>query len=489
MLARNFHEISDYIMDESRGYRLLPFQFISLDSKRYVLTNLIGEMVVIPRPQLNDFVTHKLVSDSSLYMEMKSKHFLIDDDSSVPLELLALKCRTKLTPQSNFTALHIFVVTLRCDYSCPYCQVSRQTEDRAAYDMSVETALASLDMVFKSPSPVIKIEFQGGESLLNFDLIKRIVLDAEERNKIEMRNLEFVIATNLSLLDDEILDFCLNHEIYLSTSLDGPASLHNKNRPRPGKNGHELTVEGIKKAQKVLGSNYISALMTTTESCLSSYREIINEYISLGFRSIFLRPLSPYGFAIKTHQMEKYDTEQWIEFYKNGLDYIIEVNKKGYAISEQYASIILQKMLTPFSPGYVDLQSPAGTGIAAVVYNYDGDVYASDESRMLAEMGDKYFCLGNVLANSYEEIFSSDTLLDILEETLLESVPSCSDCGFKPYCGTDPNYHYATQKDIIGNKSNSGFCAKNMAIFRHLITLLEDDVDARKILLSWAFRE
>ena len=80
-----------------------------------------------------------------------------------------------------------------------------------------------------------------------------------------------------------------------------------------------------------------------------------------------------------------------MEFYFEGLDYIIDLNLKGFGFTEYYAAMVLRKMLTPFQPGYVDLLSPAGAGVAAVVYNYDGDVYASDESRMLAEMGDKSF--------------------------------------------------------------------------------------------------
>jgi hypothetical protein len=31
-----------------------------------------------------------------------------------------------------------------------------------------------------------------------------------------------VIATNLALLDDEVLDFCAAEDVYLSTSVDGP---------------------------------------------------------------------------------------------------------------------------------------------------------------------------------------------------------------------------------------------------------------------------
>ena len=72
---------------------------------------------------------------------------------------------------------------------------------------------------------------------------------------------------------------------------------------------------------------------------------------------------------------------------------------------ETYAAIILKKMLTSEDAGYVDLTSPSGMGIGAVAYNYDGYVYASDESRMLVEMGDPTFRLGKVPDNSYEEIF------------------------------------------------------------------------------------
>ena len=43
---------------------------------------------------------------------------------------------------------------------------------------------------------------------------------------------------------------------------------------------------------------------------------------------------------------------------------------------EIYASIIAKKMLTNADPGYVDLTSPAGIGIGALVYSYDGDIYA-----------------------------------------------------------------------------------------------------------------
>jgi His-Xaa-Ser system radical SAM maturase HxsB len=298
-----------------------------------------------------------------------------------------------------------------------------------------------------------------------------------------------VIATNLAVLSDEILEFCKTYGVLLSTSLDGPADLHNANRPRPGRDSYERAVAGIRRAREVLGHDGVSALMTTTRASLGRVCDIVDEYVSQGFTNIFLRSLSPYGFAIKTKTYAAYDTTEWLKFYFEGLRYIIDLNKKGTPFVEAYAATILSKMLTPFETGYVDLMSPAGIGIAAVVYNYDGDVYASDESRMLAEMGDKTFRMGNVHQNSYEEIFGSDALLTPLEETFTSSVPMCSDCAFEPFCGADPVYHHATQGDFVGRKPLSSFCEKNMTIFRALIGMMEQDHDTKRLFMRWAARQ
>jgi radical SAM protein with 4Fe4S-binding SPASM domain len=145
-------------------------------------------------------------------------------------------------------------------------------------------------------------------------------------------------------------------------------------------------------------------------------------------------------------------------------------------------------MLTSQEPGYVDLMSPAGIGIAAAVYNYDGSVHPSDESRMLAEMGDNTFRLGHVLDNTYEEIFASESLLEPLEESFTGSVPMCNDCAFEPYCGAEPVYHHAIHKDFVGRKPESEFCKRNMTIFKLLIKLMESDSFCRTLFMEWANR-
>ena len=53
-----------------------------------------------------------------------------------------------------------------------------------------------------------------------------------------------------------------------------------------------------------------------------------------------------------------------------------------------------------------------------------GTYYASDESRMLAEMGDKSFRIGNVYRDRNEDIMLSDALLGPIEESFAVSVPN-----------------------------------------------------------------
>ncbi|HEX3474901.1 MAG TPA: His-Xaa-Ser system radical SAM maturase HxsB [Kofleriaceae bacterium] len=466
-------------------YRLLPFRFIRLDDRRYVMTNDVGEHVVVSREQLVALVKRELPVTTQLYRELTAKHLVFDDESRAALDLLAVKYRTRAAAIADLTGLHIFVVTLRCDHSCHYCQVSRQTEDKTAFDMTREHADKALALVFQSPNPAIKIEFQGGEPLLNFALIQHIVQEAERRNACHGRDLQFVIASNLTHLDDHVLAFARAHRVFFSTSLDGPEDLHNANRPLRGGNSHRAAVDGIQRIREALGHDAVAALMTTTPASLARIEDIIDEYVRLGFTSIFLRSLSPYGFAIRTRLVHSYDIADWIAFYQRGLRHILALNRRGVAMREELAAIILQKMFAPAGASYVDLQSPAGVAIGALVYNYDGKIYGSDEGRMLAEMGDDSFCLGSLDTGTFASVMTDDRLHDMLEASLPESAPMCSDCGFLPWCGADPAFHRATQRDAVGHKAFSAFCAKQMAVLRHLVTLLEDDPEARRVLMSW----
>lgn len=467
-----------------RSWQLLPLRFHRFDGDSVLLTNLVGEHVFLSSAQFIA-ILDGTCENQRLLADLRAKHLIQLAGEQLPAELLAIKLRTRMRRLPESTGLHIFVLTLRCEHTCRYCQVSRQASAKSEYDMSQDTARRALDLAFRSPSTQLKLEFQGGEPMLNFPLLKWIVGGAKEMNQTHGKQLAFVIATNLALLDDDILEFCAREGIDFSTSIDGPADLHNSNRRRPGQDSWQRTVAGIRRIQDALGPDHLSALMTTTEASLDRVGEIIDSYCDLGLRHIFLRPISPYGFAVRRRGGAGYDVARWLAFYEAGLDYIIDLNRRGIPMVEVYTAIVVKKMFSNDDPGYVDLTSPAGIGLGALVYNYNGDIYASDEGRMLAEMNDHTFRLGNV-GDSYEDIMLSEELLQPLEQSLTMSAPMCSTCAFEPYCGADPVFHHATMNDFVGHKALSAFCQRNMGVFTAILRRARDDRFTRELFWRWA---
>ena len=135
------------------------------------------------------------------------------------------------------------------------------------------------------------------------------------------------------------------------------------------------------------------------------------------------------------------------------LDYILEVNRNGRTFAEAYTSLVLTKIQTPWPVGFVDLQSPAGAGLSVVVYNYDGDVYASDESRMLAEMGDTSFDLA-MLKKQLQKYFLQRNHAKYSHGKLQQkAIAGCSDCAYHIYCGADP-VRSTSRSEILRTQAN-----------------------------------
>lgn len=485
--TRKFKEFEYYNLNEDNNqYFLLPFRFHRINSEKEIIVNEVGDYLILPTGTFEKIVRRKInkESDSELYGDLIANFFISEEIINPLIDVLATRYRTKKLFLNYFTGLHIFVISLRCEHTCHYCQVSRVTQNKDKYDMSIDNINKGIDIMFKSPNPHVTMEFQGGEALLAFDKIKYAVERAEEIAIEKGKTLTIVICTNLALINEEILYYCKEHNILISSSLDGPKFVHDSNRHKPHASSYDLTIKGIELTREILGYDQVSALMTTTKLSLDYPVEIVEEYFNKGFQGIFLRNISPYGFALRTEK-SKYETDKFITFYKKALDRILEYNFEGHHFTEDLARIFLTKILSPFNVGYVDLQSPAGLINGVIVFNYDGNVYATDESRMLAEQKDFTFKLGT-LNDSYSDLFFGEKANEISEIWANESLAGCSECAFQQYCGADPVHNHATQGSMYGYRPNSDFCNKNMEIIRYLIELMESDERIRKIFESWA---
>jgi uncharacterized protein len=439
---------------------------------KYLVTTDHGSWLFLTEKDYLSLENEKI--DEDLFKKLEEAGIVITKNNQ---NSVLEKNRMKYAFLNNGVSLHIVIPTLRCNIKCIYCHASSRCENEKGYDMDKKTAEKTVDFIFQTPAKSITIEFQGGEPLLNFEIVKHIVEYAYKVNEQLKKEVEFTIVTNLLLMNDEKLNFLLNHNIGICTSLDGPKEVHDKNRA-----GHDVVVKWIKKIneeyKKRKSGNYVGALVTTSRHSLAKYKEIIEEYVGLGFHSISMRDINYLGFAKNTFEKAGYTAEEYTEYWKKSVDYILE---KNYTIRERMLSILLSKIFLGIDPGFLDIRSPCGAGIGQLTYLYNGDIYTCDEGRAVQ---DNIFRLGNVKKNRYRDITTGRNVCAVCNASLLENY-SCDDCAYKPYCGTCPVLNYSLSGNVIGSIPESWKCKVLKAQFDYIFDKILNDNESRKKFLSW----
>jgi uncharacterized protein len=457
----------------------------------YLLTNDTGHYARLKERDFALASAGRLGEKSPLFAELAAKGFIRNR-----LDFSGLAARwKKLNAHLHYgPGLHILVLTLRCDHKCLYCQSGAVGMAAKKTDMDLRTARKCVDFAFNSPNPGITLEFQGGEPLLNWEVLKRTVVYARKKARVSGKELKLALVSNFSSMTAEKAGFLLANEVSLCTSLDGPRGLHNRNRTLYTGDSYGNTVKWLKYFQGMAGRQgpgfrvfKPSALLTVSRNSLPMHREIIDEYVKLGLEDIFIRPLAPIGYARRLWDGMGYHAGAFADFYLKSLDYILKLNRRGVVIREKMAAMMLDKILNFREPGYLDARCPCGAAIGQIAYNYNGDLYACDEGRMVGWEGDDTFRIGNVFSDGYRKVMNGAATRVCAVSSNLEAQPACARCAYKPYCGVCPVYNYGVQGSLWGNIPSSDRCGLFKGIFDALFSLLNDSKKA-EILGKWTIQ-
>ncbi len=444
-----------------------PFYYKKLDGD-YLITNDFGFYHFLKPSYFKKYIEGDIEESSDIFVDLGKKGFIKKPENHKDLysRLLNKKSRLRSGP-----GLHIIVTTLRCNYDCVYCQASSKGMENQHLDMSLGTAKKVVDRIFETPNNNINIEFQGGEPMVNWGVVQFIINYARGKESFSNKKIGISLVTNLSLMNEERLQFLRWSDVNICTSLDGPKDLHNKNRPYAEGDSHEEVKKWLEKSDKKKKSDNISALPTISKFSINNAKEIIDEYRSFGYPSIHLRQLSELGKSggDAKHKIG-YEIDDFIKFWKESMDYILEINEKEEFFYERYSNIILTKILTDEDVRFTDLDSPCGAVIGQVVYDYNGNLYSCDEGRMLDE---DVFKIGNIDDTSYEEMIQSDVCKTMINASILENQP-CDLCVYKPYCGVCPVKNYAIEGSLFPNIKNTDWCKMHTAQFDYLFSKLQE---------------
>lgn len=431
------------------------FNFKQISDDEFLITNDFGAFSFVDKQTLVNLVHNSLNKDSEKYNELDEKGFILPSNVDEIFDKTTTRYRLAKNYLFGATSLHIFVLTNECNLNCRYCQAKDPTKHIPG-KMDMETAEKAVDIALQSPEHKLNFEFQGGEPISNFDVLKHIYEYAEEHKGNHL--ISYSVVSNLTLMSDEMIRFLIENKIQIATSLDGPAKVHDFNRPfKSDKGSYDIVVNKIKRIKELGGT--VGAIQTTTRQSLTYPREIIDEYRKLGFDNVFIRPLTKLGTALERWNEIGYTAEEFISFYKACLEYIIELNKNGDMFREGHVSIFSSKIINGCAQNYMELRSPCGAGIGQLAYYYNGDVFTCDEGRMLSEMGDNAFKLGNVYEKSYNDLMQSTVCKTMCASSTLECLPSCAECVYQPYCGTCPVLNYASEKNIFKRDAKGYRCS------------------------------
>lgn len=448
----------------------------------FLITNDFGRYAFVTPSTLRKLVLGTISSSDSEFDTLKENFFVTDEHPEVFIRKASPFLRDIKNYTLTATSLHIFAVTNACNQNCVYCQAKDIKTDQRGM-MSRETGEKAIDMALSSPSQHLTFEFQGGEPLLNFDVVKHMIEYSKEKSK--GKDIQYTIVSNLSLLTDDVLAYLIENNVSICTSLDGPTLTHNKNRPlKSGEGSFEYVKRGIGHI-KEMGITP-GAIQTTSKAGLPFPKETVDAYLELGLNTIFIRPLTPLGFAKAYWQDIGYTPEEYLLFYKQALDYIIKINEGGTHFIEQHTAYFLKKILAGYSENYMELRSPCGASIGQLSYYYDGSVYTCDEGRMLSETGDYSFRLGNVCENTYEDLMNSPICKATCTASITESLPSCCECVYQPYCGVCPVVNYAQENNIFAQGPRNFRCQ----IYRGMLDILfeklkQNDESEMRVFNSW----
>jgi uncharacterized protein len=286
-------------------------------------------------------------------------------------------------------------VTNQCNLSCTYCyeygedKIVDTENGKKPKFMTEATARESVDFMFKEAgdNPRAHLTFFGGETLLNFPVLKLTVDYARQRAAALGKEVDFSLTTNATLLKPEVVDFICEHGISVTVSIDGPPKLQDKFRVfKNGSGSYDIVAPKIRELIRRHTSRPIGARVTLTSSTLdvmTIYRHLTDEigFQEVGFAPVTTSPNRDYaidgeGFSDMLGQF----TELAYEF----LEYALQNRHHGFSNVRETLGEIHKGM----SKAY-----PCGAGLGLVGVATDGDValchrFAGSEAHKMGTVKD-----------------------------------------------------------------------------------------------------
>jgi uncharacterized protein len=317
-------------------------------------------------------------------------------------------------------------VTNQCNLSCTYCYeygadkiVDTENGTQPKF-MTEETARDAVEFMLRESgdSPVAYLTFFGGETLMNFPVLKRTVAYARQRAAEEGKQVQFSLTTNATLLKPETIEFLAENDIGVTISIDGPPDIQDKFRVfQNGRGSYDLVAPRIKELLQRHRSRPIGARVTLASGTVDVKRIYQHLTEELGFAEVGFAPAT--SNPSREHAIpEGGFTDMLRQFSELAQDFLaaaVEDRPHGFSNVRETLEEIHKGMSKAF---------PCGAGLGLMGVSTAGDVALCHRFA-----GSEAHSLGNV-----RDGINRDAQRAFLDRHHIDDKTDCRTCWARPLC-------------------------------------------------------
>ena len=357
--------------------------------------------------------------------ELKNSGELFTEDNFEPM---AGELKAKTSGVIKALCLHI---AHTCNLNCSYCFASQGKYHGERALMSFEVGKRALDFLIENSGTRrnLEVDFFGGEPLMNFDVVKKLVEYARSIEKEKGKNFRFTLTTNGVLVDDDVIDFANKEMSNVVLSLDGRKEVHDRYRvDYQGRGSYDTIVPKFQKFVKARGGkNYY--MRGTFTHANPDFLEDIKTMLNLGFTELSMEPVvaAEGDEAALTEE----DKTVVMKQYEELAELMLKRDKEGKPFTFYHYMIDLAG-----GPCIYKRISGCGSGTEYMAVTPWGDLYPCHQF-----VGDEKFKLGDIWHGvENKEIQNEFASCNVYARS------ECRDCWARLYCsgGCAANAYHAT---------------------------------------------
>ncbi len=309
-------------------------------------------------------------------------------------------------------------VTHDCNLACRYCFAGQGEYNGDKALMSYEVGKRALDFLVENSGNRrnLEVDFFGGEPLMNWDVVKRLVAYGRSIEKEHDKNFRFTLTTNGVLLTDEVLEFANKELKNVVLSIDGRKEVNDHMRPTVnGKGSYDVIMPKFKRFAKARKGEYFVRGTYTHENL--DFSKDVECLIDEGFTEISMEPVvAP---AETSYSIKEEDVDKLLEEYDRLARRIIEQAKSGHPIDFFHFQIDLEG-----GPCVYKRLAGCGAGTEYLAVTPWGDLYPCHQF-----VGNEAFKIGDI----YKGI-ERDDIVGQFKLCNVYAKEKCRDCFARFFC-------------------------------------------------------